>query len=234
MRAMICRMGAVFLGVSSAWAATPVDAQSFVDLVAPATDVCVPAAFGNAPGLAFEYQVSSAFGSFEPVSGSCLRGWGLPGYGSLASAFWSPGVNSSSASTDVSQIVARATTPTEFVSLHSIDVARWSLAGSYPEVLGVRVYDLFGSELFSSTRAVGPLRADGRFDLQTFAPDVGAVGGLIVQFGEDPWWIAANNLRFGLGVDLSTPVPEPGVAPLLVLGAVGLVTLRHRRSRRPE
>ncbi|MCU0619620.1 MAG: hypothetical protein MUF40_06945, partial [Gemmatimonadaceae bacterium] len=58
-------------------AGAPLAAQS-TTLVAPLSNACLSAGFGNTSFLSFEYAVTAGFGSFAQLGGvnpPCVQGW---------------------------------------------------------------------------------------------------------------------------------------------------------------
>ena len=197
-------------------------------LVAPTSTAAIPAGFGNTAFLTFEYGVRAGFGSFSTVAGAdAVNGWPT-GYGQLPSAFWSNGINASAASLDVVQILATAVVPTNVVTLNSLDMGEWSRLG---ENLSIRIYNLSGTELFRQSKPGSDLVGAIVRPTVTFTPNVSAVGGLYLQFGEDTWYTGASNIRYTVSSPSSSVVPEPSTYALMTVG-LGALAIGARRRRR--
>ncbi len=99
-----------------------------------------------------------------------------------------------------------------------------------PDALVVRVFDLSGTELFRESKSAGT-QSFGVYPTVDFSvTGVSAVGGLIVQFGENPYWVGADKLRFQVAPS-AQQVPEP-VGRSLLLSTLAALALMYRRAHR--
>ena len=212
-------------------AGAPLAAQSTM-LIAPQSNECLAPNFGNTSFLTFSFTTTAGFGTFTQQAGAesstCVRGWST-GYGTMSTAFWSNGSNLSTPSSDVLQITALAVDPTRTVTLASLLTGDWNRGVG--TVHSLRVYSLAGLLLFNGAQTLA-----GSSEAQqtlSWAPNVSAVGGLRVQWGEDPWFVGGNNLAFTV-TDTQLPqgvIPEPSTYVLLATGLAGLAVVRRRRAR---
>lgn len=214
------------LTFAAALLVAPVAGAQNVTLVAPNAASCLSDDFGSTADVSFSWTVTPAFADFSTIASgdSCVSGW-PGGYGQMSSAFWSNGLNASGSSTDVIQLTATATDPFETVTLNSLQLGEWSRTSS---LLEVRVFDLSGALLYADAL---PGLEGGVLVTQTFAPNITAVGGLILQYGEDPWYVGANNISFTLGSVVAVPEPASFALVLVGLGAALLATRRARQLK---
>lgn len=191
-------------------------------VVAANNQACVDQSYGDQSFIDFSYGVTAGFGTLAPnIANTCVANWG-GGYGQLSTAFWSNGSNGSGPSSDVLQFTGVATDVSKWVWITSLDVGEWNRSSGSHQV---QVYSLLGQLLWSQSQ----LRFEGNTKpTRNFAPNVGALGGLRVQVGEDTWYTGVNNLQWEVRDASSQVVPEPGTVVLLATGLVGLVAVRRR------
>ncbi len=224
------RITAATFTVAFALATAGAQASTYT-LVAP-TSGTIASDFGSNADA--DISNRSGLGSFGDVAGTDgINGWGT-GYADMASAFW--GRSGSNA-----EFRIEATDPAKSIRLDSF------LAGSYLTRGFARtyiVYDLAWTELWSTVDFIAPTQTNAAALL---APDVSAVGGVILQWGES-FNGGINEITFTVGDFDGDPVvigggegsgeggvrpgviPLPASLPLLLAGLAGFGLVARRRA----
>ena len=229
MRALALGLAAILLGGHA-------QATSYV-LDFTAGSQAIPQTFGDNAEVDLGYRAvqslaqNAGWGSALTATGN-LNFW-TTGYGDLGGAAWG-GPNPSRG-----EIRIESTDPTDTVMLDSFDMGGWTA----DEPASWYIFDLAWNTLDSGT-GTAP-NVGGRLSV---APGVGALGGLIFQWGDNAWAVGLQNFAFTVGARTTPPtvvsfsqpnpdpvdpgpsvIPLPAAAPLLLSGMALLGWVRTRR-----
>ena len=171
----------------------------------------VPDTFGDNSEADLSYRGITQSGYGDVATNGELRFW-TTGYGDLDGAVYS-NVNGSHG-----EVRIEAIDPSMWVTIDSFDMGGWVT----DELAEWRIFDLTWN-LIASGSGTAP-NTGSRLSV---APNSGAQGGVIFQWGADAWDVGVENFSYTVS---STPVPLPAPALLLIAGLAGIGALRRRSA----
>lgn len=190
-------------------------AQYNLDFSSGIANTTISQNFGDSAEADVSYRIVQSFGNSTLASGE-LRHW-KTGYGDLTGVAWSTN-SSSRGEIRIQSLDSQAT-----VTLNGFDLATY---GATARQGSWRVFDLSWNLLPNgSGSALAPV---GKSHLDVDLA-IASVGGLILQWGDNPGITGINNVSFSV----SAPVVHTPLPPALLLLAPalgGLAMLRRRKT----
>jgi hypothetical protein len=177
-----------------------------------ADGVPVLATYGDTADVDVSYLVRSAAGNSSVVFSGMI--WWGAGFSDLQGVV---------TGAQVSEIRLELLSAAKIITLNSFDMGRFT--GAFETDL--RVYDLDWNLLWTVTNQFAPISGTRL----SYAPDVSAVGGLVIQHGPGSENRGLDNISFTISdLPAGPSVPEPASWAMLIAG-FGLVGAAMRRRR---